>query len=267
MVDGVNNAGANRSVNNADAVPAHRPDFRGMTVRQIYLYGSKTENYGDARAAAEYLGDLARKGDAKANRALLAALRGAKSDPKNEFAKAAKINFKEISSNAQKQSTNMASFHQVARPTETRQDRYNALTGLLKSEYRSKISSVPVGMDLRTGEAEIGEGTGLTIVQFHKYLEKKGVAHIAITWFTELEKCDLDTSERIKIQTGLVSVLEGLNCNSIHALEEFRKSRTSNTSKEVFDFLTGDIWRENKAAMWLRELNTLFPKESLKELS
>ncbi|MBG6148689.1 hypothetical protein IWQ51_006863, partial [Labrenzia sp. EL_142] len=32
-------------------------------------------------------------------------------------------------------------------------------------------------------------------------------------------------------------------------------------------FLTGDIWRENKAAMWLRELNTLFPKESLKELS
>lgn len=62
-------------------------------------------------------------------------------------------------------------------------------------------------------------------------------------------------------------MLEGLNCNSIHALEELRKSRTSNTSKEVFDFLTGDIQLDDQSVKRLGELNTLCPKESLKELS
>lgn len=268
MVDGVNNAGANRSVNNADAVPAHRPDFRGMTVRQICIYGSKNENYGDAKAAAEHLGDLAREGDTDAKRALLAALRGAKSDPTNAFALAAKIKFDEISSNAQKQRTNMAPFHKVARPAETPQDRYNTLTRLLKFEFRGGTNTVREDTNLLTGKTKEGDENSLTIVQFYKNLEKKGVAHIAVAWFEELATCNLEPIERITLQTGLVKTLEQLQKSFIVKLEEIRSSGTSGPGQDLVGLSNASDYssQDLKQLVKLRAQFKMQPLDQLYEL-
>ncbi|MEQ9342004.1 MAG: hypothetical protein RIN53_02925, partial [Gammaproteobacteria bacterium] len=225
-----------------------------MSVRQIVKIGEKS----DPEGAVCCLVGLAKGGNQEAIRALKGAARAAKYKPQCTFSAAAKnFDIKKIAPNSVGQGRARTAVS--SRETAPGHTNYSQLTKLLKVEHRGRTNPVREDTNLLAWSNIGSEEDSLTIVQFHKTLEEKGVAEIAITWFTELEKCELDTSERIKLQTGLVKVLEGLNCNSIHALEELRKSRTSNTSKEVFDFLTGDIQLDDQSVKRLGELNRLFP--------
>lgn len=164
----------------------------------------------------------------------------------------------------QKQGPENRPVRQNAPATKAEHTRYKRLIQLLKSEFRGRTNPLRNDPNSLT---KISGINNLNLQNFHKDLESKQVAEIAVAWFEELEKCGLEPTERIRLQTGLASVLNELKGTSIRALEEFRESRTSNTSEDFFKFLKNTDQLNDEVVMRLRELNKLFHDASLDDLS
>lgn len=240
------------------AEQAPRGDFRGMTVRQVVEIGKNS----DPEGAVRYLSQLSKDGDKEALQALRAAARAANST----FDAIAKIAISVLDPASQKQGRKSGSVQQNIHPFRTGQDRYKALTGLLKSEYRGRVNQVFEDTNLLTGKNKVDNEISLTIVEFHEKLEDQRVAHIAINWLEELENCNLEAGARIKIQTRLVSVLNNLERTFILALEELRESRKTNSSKDVVSVLSGCFVLGEDQVKRLFRLGKIFGGRSLKEI-